>query len=86
MTVESVATSYDRPGLDALRGLVAAEKADDPLAPVAVRVPNNIAGPSVRRHLARGATDGRPGIAGIFISTLPRLAEQLAAASQHPSA
>ena len=83
MTVESVTTSNGRPALDALRRLVAAEKTDDPLAPVTVLVPNNIAGLSVRRHLARGVTDGR-GIAGIFISTLPRLAEQLAAASQHP--
>jgi len=84
MTVESVTTSYGHPALDALRRLVAAEKIDDPLAPVTVLVPNNIAGLSVRRHLARGVTAGRPGIAGIFISTLQRLAEQLAAASQHP--
>ena len=70
--------------LAALRKRVAAEKAEDPLAPVTVLVPNNIAGLFVRRHLARGVTEGRPGIAGVFISTLPRLAEQVAAASLYP--
>ena len=84
MTVESTATMYGRPALAALREIVAAEKKNDPLAPVTVLVPNNIAGLFVRPHLARGVTDGRPGIAGIFISTLPRLAEQLAAASLYP--
>jgi ATP-dependent helicase/nuclease subunit B len=53
---------------------------------VTVLVPNNIAGLFVRRHLAHGLADGQPGIAGVFISTLPRLAEQLAAASLHPRA
>src|SRR6478735_10812093 len=84
LTVQSVATRYGGESLEALRELVAAEKADDPLAPVTVLVPNNIAGLFVRRHLARGITVGRPGIAGIFISTLPRLAEQIAAATLYP--
>ena len=77
VTVESTGTMYGRPALAALREIVAAEKKHDPLAPVTVLVPNNIAGLFVRRFLARGVTDGRPGIAGIFISTLPRLAEQI---------
>lgn len=84
MTVESLATPYGRSALDALRRLVAAGKADDPLASVTVLVPNNIAGLFVRRRLAHGLADGHPGIAGVFISTLARLAEQLAAASLHP--
>ena len=50
-----------------------------------VLVPNNIAGLFVPRHLAHGVTDGRPGIAGSFLSTLRRLAEQLAAASLPPA-
>ncbi|MGS0687737.1 hypothetical protein ACVBEQ_21700 [Nakamurella sp. GG22] len=66
-TVEAVATPYGAAALAALRELVAAQKASDPLAPVTILVPNNIAGLSVRRHLARGVIDGRPGIAGIFI-------------------
>ena len=74
MTAESLATPYGRSALDALRRLVAAGKADDPLASVTVLVPNNIAGLFVRRHLAHGVTEGHPGIAGVFISTLPRLA------------
>jgi ATP-dependent helicase/nuclease subunit B len=61
--------------LEALRELVAAEKADGPLAPVTVLVPNNIAGLFVRRHLARGVTEGLPGIAGIFVSNVSRSCE-----------
>jgi RecB family exonuclease len=60
---------------------VAQVKRDDPMAPVTVLVPNNIAGLVARRFLAHGpADDGNGnGIAGIYFSTLPRLAEQLAA-------
>jgi len=64
--------------LDALRSAVALVKRDDPMAPVTVLVPNNIAGAVARRFLARGLTDGANGIAGISFSTLPRLAERLA--------
>jgi len=49
------------------------------MAPVTVLVPNNIAGIVARRFLARGLTDEGNGIAGVYFSTLPRLAEQLAA-------
>lgn len=83
-TVEAVATSYGAAALTALRELVAAQKINDPLAPVTILVPDNIAGLSVRRHLVRGVIDGQPGIAEISISTPPWLAEQLAAASLNP--
>ena len=86
MSLEVVETHYGVAALAALRKRVAAEKAQDPLAPVSMLVPNNIAGLFVRRHLARGVTDGRPGIAGVFISTLPATfaPQQVAAASLYP--
>ena len=79
MTVRVATTAYGRPALEALRAAVALVKRDDPMAPVTVLVPNNIAGIVARRFLARGLADDRIGIAGICLSTLPRLAEQLAA-------
>jgi RecB family exonuclease len=63
--------------LEALREAVAQVKRDDPMAPVTVLVPNNIAGIVARRFLAGGRNGN--GIAGIYLLTLPRLAEQLAA-------
>lgn len=72
-------TPYGRPALDALREVVASLKQDDPLHPVTVVVPSNIAGIVARRHLARGLRSDRPAIAALWITTLPRLAEQLAA-------
>ena len=79
MTVQVRTTAYGRPALEALRAAVAQVKRDDPMAPVTVLVPNNIAGIVARRFLAGGLADGGNGIAGIYFSTLPRLAEQLAA-------
>jgi RecB family exonuclease len=76
--VHVTSTSYGRPALEALSQLIAAVKADDPMAPVTILVPTNIAGIVARRHLARGV-DGRVGVAGLHLTTLPRLAEQLAA-------
>jgi RecB family exonuclease len=49
------------------------------MAPVTILVPNNIAGIVARRFLAGGLTGESSGVAGIFLSTLPRLAERLAA-------
>ena len=72
-------TSYGRSALDALTQVVAHLKQDDPLRPVTLVVPSNIAGIVARRHLARGFHPDRPAIAGLWITTLPRLAEQLAA-------
>jgi RecB family exonuclease len=72
-------TTYGRPALDALWTTVAELKQDDPLHPVTVIVPSNIAGIVARRHLARGFHPDRPAVAGLWVTTLPRLAEQLAA-------
>ena len=80
----AVVMSYGRPALDALRDAVACAKQHDLMAPVTILVPNNIAGIVARRHLARGLTDEHQGIAGIYVSTLPRLAEQLAAHTLTP--
>jgi ATP-dependent helicase/nuclease subunit B len=78
MSSRVITTSYGRAALDALRTVVAEVKRNDPLEPVTLLLPNNIAGIVARRHLARGIRVGRPGIAGLYLATLPRLAEQLA--------
>ncbi len=54
------------------------------MAPVTLLVPNELAGITARRSLATGVLPGTTGVAGLYISTLPRLAEQLAAASLSP--
>ena len=79
-----IVTGYGRHALESLRGVVTQAKRDDPMAPVTILVPNNIAGIVARRHLAHGLEGGGPGIAGVFVTTLPRLAEQLAASALHP--
>ena len=78
MNSKVTCTEYGRAALDALRVVVADAKRDDPMAPVTVLVPNNIAGIVARRHLAHGLADGNNGVAGIWFTTLARLAEQLA--------
>ncbi len=75
---------YGALAIDALRSVVAELKRDNPLAPVTVLVPNNIAGIVARRALASGLAAGRTGIAGIHFTTLSRLAEQLAAPMMSP--
>lgn len=72
-------TAYSAHALDVLREIVAEVKADDPMAPVTVIVPTNITGTVARRHLARGLRKADDAIAGIWFTTLPRLAERLAA-------
>jgi RecB family exonuclease len=71
-------TGYGRAALEALAGIVAEAKRSDPLAPVTVLAPSTVAGIIARRHLAAGV-GGRPGIAGLAVTTLDRLAEQIAA-------
>jgi ATP-dependent helicase/nuclease subunit B len=78
MTSRVITTSYGRAALETLRAVVAEVKRDDPMAPVTLLLPNNIAGIVARRHLAHGIRYGQPGIAGIYLATLPRLAERLA--------
>ena len=77
-------TAYGAAALDRLREVVAEVKRDDPMTPVTLLLPNNTAGLVARRRLAAGLTDDRPGVAAIQLATLPRLAEQLAAASLAP--
>ncbi len=62
-----------------LREQVAAAKRDDPMAPVTVLAPTDIAGVQARRLLARGLDRDRPGVAGLSVRTLDRLAELVAA-------
>ena len=83
MTTRVLTTPYGRPALDVLRSVVSVAKHDDPMAPVTVVVPNNIAGVVARRDLAQGLDSQRPGISGIHVTTLSRLAEQLAAPALH---
>ena len=78
------ATMYGPEALDRLREVTAGLKQHDPMAPVTILVSNNIAGMVARRHLAAGIADGTSGVAGIEISTLPRLAERLAAHKMSP--
>lgn len=78
MAVKVSVTAYGAQALETLRAVVAEVKRHDPMAPVTVLVPSNIAGIVARRHLARGLTPDGNGVAGIWFTTLPRLAEQLA--------
>lgn len=73
-----VTTAYGASALAALGEVVGAAKRADPMAPVTVIVPTNLAGIAARRHLAQGV-NGLSGIAGIEVSTLARLAERFAA-------
>ena len=84
MGLRVMTTAYGRPALDALRHLVAMLKRDDPMTPVTVLVPNNIAGIVARRHLAAGFDGDRNGVAALYVTTLPRLAEQIASPILHP--
>lgn len=76
MTIRIQTTEYGEAALKLLRDVVFDAKRDDPMTPVTVIVPNNIAGIVARRHLAYGSA-GRPGGAGIEVVTLVRLAERL---------
>lgn len=78
MPMSVASTRYGRPALEELSRLVEAAKRSDPLAPVTVLVPSQVASVVVRRHLARGVA-GSSGIAGLFLSTVNRFAERVAA-------
>jgi len=77
-------TAYGQPALHQLRDVVRELKAGDPMTPVTILMPNNLAGIVARRFLAHGLGDGHHGVAAIFPTTAKRLAEQLAAAALHP--
>jgi len=77
-------TRYGNEALQRLTTAVPDLKSDDPMAPVTILVPNNIAGIVARRHLAAGLDDGSSGVAAVEITTLPRLAERLAAHTLAP--
>lgn len=79
MTERLLVTPYGRAAVAELRAQVAERKQHDAMAPVTVLVPNHNAGVVARRHLAAGLTDEHPGVAGLFITTIDRLAERLAA-------
>lgn len=64
--------------LEQLVETVAELKRDDPMAPVTIVVPTNVAGRSVGWRLAEGI-NGRPAVAGLRITTLARMAEAVAA-------
>ena len=78
MAAEVTYTAYGRAAVEVPCTFVANAKKDDPMAPVTVLVPSNIAGIVARRHLAHGLTAEGKGVAGIWFTTLPRLAEQVA--------
>lgn len=79
MPARCVSTPYGHDALAALRAVVADAKAADPMAPVTLLLPNNLAGVVARRNLATGA-----GIAGLTLATVRRHAEQLGATSLAP--
>lgn len=81
MGTSTTTTPYGRAAYEAMRDAVRAVKKDDPLAPVTLLVPSEQVGVTARRSLARGLTAGHPGIAGLTILTLRRLAETLAGAA-----
>jgi RecB family exonuclease len=66
-------TAYGAAALARLHAVVTQLKSDDPMAPVTLLLPNNLSGVVARRHLARST------VGGLYLATLERLAEQIAA-------
>ena len=78
--VDSVSgVSTGETALDQLCAVVEELKRDDPLAPVTILAPSNIAAITARRALA-----SRDGVAAIQVTTVNRLAEQLGAPALAP--
>ena len=69
---------YGPPALEELRQLIGNAKQDDPLTPVTILVPSDVAGVSLRRALATGF-GGRPGVVSLTVTTVNRYAETLTA-------
>ncbi|MFC0626367.1 PD-(D/E)XK nuclease family protein [Kribbella deserti] len=80
MAIRVETTPYGAAALGCLREVVAGIKSDDPMTPVTLLLPSNTAGLVARRHLAAELGS----VAGLFLATVPRLAEQLAAAGLAP--
>ncbi|MBM7787063.1 PD-(D/E)XK nuclease family protein [Tenggerimyces flavus] len=78
MTAQQIVAPFGAAAYEALRRAVAAAKRDAPLAQVTLIVSSELVGVTARRALARDNGSGRPGIAGLAVLTLRRLAEQLA--------
>lgn len=83
MTRQLIMTPYGADALARLREVVAQAKRRDPMTMVTILVPHHLAGIVARRDLAKGFGGG-PGIAGVKISTIARLSEELAAVALHP--
>ncbi|WP_134114182.1 PD-(D/E)XK nuclease family protein [Kribbella kalugense] len=77
-TTRIESTAYGAAALERLQAVVARLKADDPMTPVTLLLPNNLSGVIARRQLAT------TGIAGLYLATLERLAEQIAAGGLSP--
>lgn len=75
------AARYGPDAYAALTGAVARAKKTDPLAEVILVVPTEAIGTAARRWLAAHGPNGTPGIAGLSIVTLYRLAERIASPS-----
>src|SRR6266540_3274014 len=73
-TTRIESTAYGAAALERLHAVVARLKADDPMKPATLLLPNNLTGVIARRYLA---TKGPVG--GLYLATLGRLAEQLTA-------
>ena len=73
-----ITTAFGAGALEVLAEQVGHAKSGDPLAPVVVVVPTDRIGVTARRGLARAGVGGRPGVAGITVATLRRLAESIA--------
>jgi ATP-dependent helicase/nuclease subunit B len=71
-------TAYGAAALAKLDAVVGELKRDDRMTPVTLLLPNNLAGVTARRFLARTT------IGALYLATLPRLAEQLAAGTLAP--
>ncbi len=76
-----VTSGFGRPAYEELARAVAEAKDDDPLRQVMLVVPTETLKVSARRWLAAHGRGGGPGIAGLTMVNLYRLAETLAAAS-----
>jgi ATP-dependent helicase/nuclease subunit B len=72
-------TAYGASALDLIVNVVSQVKNDDPMTMTTIVIPNHLAGMVVQRHLS---TQG--GIAGLQVTTLPRLAERIAATNLAP--